>query len=89
MEGLNELVAAVFARHRIECPVEDSQFVWERAPSPVGVGTAALGCPAEHRSAVGRGHNHASTPAVRPAEPTLTTALPDHNYKKLSQEICP
>ena len=26
---------------------------------------------------------------VRPAEPTLTTALPEHNYRKSSQEICP
>ena len=77
MEGLNELVAAAFARHGVECPVEDF------------VGTAALGYPAERSSAVARGHNQASTPAVRPAEPTLTTALPDHNYKKSSQEICP
>jgi hypothetical protein len=27
--------------------------------------------------------------AVRPAEPTLPTALPEHNYRKSLQEICP
>ena len=34
-----------------------------------------------------------SAEAVRPAEPTLATALPEHNYRKRSQadptEICP
>jgi hypothetical protein len=30
-----------------------------------------------------------SVQTVRPAEPTLTTALPEHNYRKGSQEICP
>lgn len=30
-----------------------------------------------------------SVQAVRPAEPTLPTALPEHNYRKSSQEICP
>ena len=30
-----------------------------------------------------------SVQTVRPAEPTLTTVLPEHNYRKGSQEICP
>ena len=32
------------------------EVVWGRAPSPVPVGTAALGCPAERSSAVAVGH---------------------------------
>jgi hypothetical protein len=28
-------------------------------------------------------------PVDRPAEPILTTALPEHNYRKTKQEICP
>ena len=30
-----------------------------------------------------------SLQTVRPAESTLTTALPEHNYRKGAQEICP
>jgi hypothetical protein len=26
-----------------------------------------------------------ASPAIRPAEPTLATALPEHNYRKCSQ----
>jgi hypothetical protein len=71
MEGLIELVAASLARHGIECPDGDSQPVWGRAPSQACVGTAAPDCPPERSSA-----------AARPAEPPLTTALPEHNYRK-------
>ena len=74
MESLIELVAASFARHGIECPAGDSRPVWGRAPSQAGVGTAAPGCSAERSSA-----------AVRPTESPLTTALPEHNYRKSSQ----
>jgi len=47
MEDLMELVAASFARHGIKCPPGDPKFVEKRASSPVHVGTAVLGCPAE------------------------------------------
>jgi hypothetical protein len=47
MEDLIELVAASFARHGIECPTGDNHQVERRAPSPVNVATAALGCPPE------------------------------------------
>jgi hypothetical protein len=77
MEGLKELVAASFARYGIECPAGDSQFVWGRAPSPVQA--------CSHSNS-----EFAVAQAIRPPEPTLTTALPEHNYKKgSSQEICP
>jgi hypothetical protein len=70
MEDLIELVAASLARHGIECPPSAS----------VRVGTAALGCPAERNSA-----GNASADAVRLAELSLATALPDHNYRKSMQ----
>jgi hypothetical protein len=91
MEGLIELVAASFARHGIECPANDSQFVWGRPPSPApaeraetrikpGVGLTEGSNPAaacDHSdTALAEGH----TPA--PAEPT---ALPEHNYRKSLQ----
>lgn len=89
MEGLKELVAASFARYGIVCAEGDSQFVWGRAPN---VGTAALGCPAERSSAAASGHSNSGSSvaqAIRPAESTLTSALPEHNYKRSSQDICP
>jgi hypothetical protein len=76
MEGLIELVAASFARHGIDCPAADSRFVWGRAPSPVH---------AERSSAAANGHSKsgfAIAESARPAEPTLITALPEHNYRK-------
>jgi hypothetical protein len=69
MEGLIELVAASFARHGIECPAGDSQ--WTR--------------PVQTKSVQPRLIETKSAQAVRPAEPTLTTALPEHNYPKSSQ----
>jgi hypothetical protein len=69
MEGLIELVAASFARHGIESPAADSQLVERRASSPVQAERSSLGV---------------AQPA-RPAEHNLTTALPDHNYRKSLQ----
>ena len=69
MESLMKLVAASFARHGIECP----EFVERPASSPVpaNVGVDAPGL--------------ASAQAIRPAEPTLATALPEHNFRKSLQ----
>ncbi len=78
MEGLIELVAASFARHGIECPAGDSRFVWGRALPPQ----------AEQSSAVVGGHSHAgpaAAQAIHPAEPTPTTTLPEHNFRKSLQ----
>jgi hypothetical protein len=69
MEGLIELVAASFARHGIECPAGDSQ----------------LARPVQTKSAQPRLIETKSAQAVRPAEPTLTTALPEHNFRKSLQ----
>jgi len=48
MDGFIELVAASFARHGIECPVGDSQFVWGRATSPVQAAPAFTTALPEH-----------------------------------------
>jgi hypothetical protein len=85
MEGLKELVAASFARYGIECPEGDSQFVWGRAPSPVHVGTAALGCPAERSSAAACGHSDSRSATAQTASPTEPTALLEHNFRKSRQ----
>jgi hypothetical protein len=80
MESLIELVAASFARHGIECPAGDPQFVWGQPPPAVQT---------ERSSAVAGGHSNsgfATAQTTRPAEPN---ALPEHNYRKGSQEICP
>jgi len=80
MEDLIELVAASFARHGIESPAGDPQLVWGQPPPAVQ---------AERSSAVAGGHSDsgfATAQTTRPAEPT---ALPEHNYRKGSQEICP
>jgi len=69
MEDLIELVAASFARHGIECPAGDSQ----------------LARPVQTKSAQPRLIETKSAQAVRPAGPTLTTALPEHNYRENSQ----
>ena len=69
MEGLIELVAASFARHGIECPAGDSQ----------------LARPVQTKSAQPRPIETKSAQAVRPAEPTLTTALPEHNSRQSPQ----
>jgi hypothetical protein len=69
MEDLIELVAASFARHGIECPAGDSQ----------------LARPVHAKSAQPRLIGTMSAQAVRPAESTLTTALPEHNYRENSQ----
>ena len=71
MEGLIELVASSFARQGIECPVGDSQLA-----RPELVQTT---------SAQPRLVEPKLAQAIRPAEPTLTTALPGHNYRKSSQ----
>src|ERR1700687_5880837 len=79
MEGLIELVAASFARHGIESPV-DPQFVWGQPPPAVQ---------AERSSAVAGGQGNsgsAAAQAIRLAEPI---ALLEHNYRKGSPEICP
>jgi hypothetical protein len=80
MEGLIELVAASFARHGIECPANDAKSVRGRTPSPAHAGTAAPGCPSESSSAVA-----SEVEVVLSAEPPLSTALPEHNYRKSSQ----
>jgi len=80
MEDLIELVAASFARHGIESPAGDSKVAWGQPPPAVH---------AERSSAVAGGHSNsgfAISQATRPAEPT---ALPEHNYRKSSPEICP
>jgi hypothetical protein len=59
MESLKELVAASFARHGIECPAGDSQWVRPTQPKQVQM--------------------------IPPAEPALTAALPEHNYRKRLQ----
>ena len=79
MEALKELVAASFARHGIECPVGDSQFVWRRTPSPFHVGTTAPGSPPEH-SAAAVGSEFTVAQSDRP------TALPEHNFRKSLQD---
>ncbi len=82
MEGLKELVAASFARHGIEYPAGDSQLVWGRAPSPVQ---------AERSSASACSHSNSELAVAQTVrlESTFTAALPEHNYKRNSQEICP
>ncbi len=85
MEALFELVDACFARHGIECPAGDSKFVERRASSPVSVDTAALGCPVERSSAVAGSECSLSKTAPAPQP----TALPEHNFRKSSQAICP
>jgi hypothetical protein len=85
MEGLKELVAASFARHGIECPAGDSKLVWGRAPSPVHLGTAALGGPAERNSAVASGHSNSEFAVAQTARPAEPSALPEHNYRKSLQ----
>jgi len=80
MEDLIELVAASFARRGIESPDGDPQVAWGEPPPAVH---------AEQSSAVAGGHSNsgfATSQATRPAEPT---ALPEHNYRKSSPEICP
>jgi hypothetical protein len=80
MEDLIELVAASFARHGIESPAGDPQLVWGQPPPAVQ---------AERNSAVAAGHSDsgfATAQTTRTAEPT---ALPEHNYRKSSPEICP
>jgi hypothetical protein len=69
MEGLIELVAASFARHGIECPAGDSQLARPVQTKPVQTRLAQT----------------KPTQAIRSAEPTLTTVLPEHNYPKSSQ----
>ena len=83
MEALKELVAASFARHGIECPAGNSQFVWGVAPPPVQPerGPATAGAHSSPEFALDQ--------AVRSAEPILITALPEHNYRRNSQERCP
>ena len=73
MEGLIELVAASFARHGIECPSGDSLLA-----RPVQTKFQAT-------SAQPRLVETISAQAVHPAEPTLTTALPQHNFRKSLQ----
>jgi hypothetical protein len=80
MDGLIELVAASFARHGIECPVGDSQFVWGRATSPVQAGHSSAA--ASHQGNSGSG----VAQPIRRAAPALTTALPEHNFRKSLQD---
>jgi hypothetical protein len=73
MDGLMEIVAASFARHGIECP-SDSGSAWKRTPSPIQAhATADASVSLRLRS------------GLAPAEPTITAALPDHNYRKSMQ----
>jgi hypothetical protein len=67
MEALIELVAASFARHGIECPAGDSQLARPQSVHTESVPTRLEAKPAS---------------AVSPAEPTRTTALPEHNYRQ-------
>ncbi len=76
MEELIELVAASFARHGIESSPALNVSGVKSEVKDVHVATAALGCPPERSSA----------PATRVAEPA---ALPEHNFRKNLQEICP
>jgi hypothetical protein len=75
MEELIELVAASFARHGIESSPANAET---QAAPRTHVATAALDCPPERSSA--------PLSATRVAEPT---ALPEHNFRKSLQEICP
>jgi hypothetical protein len=74
MEELIELVAASFARHGIESSPANAET---QAATKTHVETVALGCSPERSSA---------PTAMRLAEPT---ALPEHNFRKSLQEICP
>jgi hypothetical protein len=76
MEDLIELVAASFARHGIEC-LPASAGVNARVETD-HVGTAALSCPPERSSA-----------ALSATRVSVPTALPEHNFRKSLQEICP
>ena len=80
MEDLIELVAASFARHGIECPVGDPQFVWGQPPPVVQ---------AERGSAVAGARSNSGSATAQPARTAEPTRLPEHNYRKGSQEICP
>jgi hypothetical protein len=77
MEDLIELVAASFARHGIECPVGDPQFVWGQPPQ------------AKRSSAVADASSNSGSAIAQTARTPEPTKLPEHNYRKGSQEICP
>jgi hypothetical protein len=85
MEGLKELVAASFARHGIVCPA-DSQSAWGRTPVPILVGKAALGCP-ERSSASASSHSNSGSATTQTSSP-VAPALPEHNFRKSSQDSC-
>jgi hypothetical protein len=72
MDGLMEIVAASFARHGIECP-SDCGSAWRRQPSLIQAHVADASVSLRLRS------------GLAPAEPTITAALPDHNYRKSMQ----
>jgi len=78
MEGLKEIVAASFARHGIVCPA-DPQLVWGRAPSLVMAERNSA--EAYHPGIPGS----AIVPTLGPAAPTV---LPEHNFRKSSQDSC-
>ena len=80
MEDLIELVAASFARHGIESPAGDPQLVWGQ-PSPA--------VQAERSSAVAGGQGNSGSAAAQAIRPAELIALPEHNYRKSSPEICP
>ena len=80
MEDLIELVAASFARHGIETPAGDPQLVWGQPPPAVQ---------AERSSAVAGGQGNSGSAAAQTTRPAEPTALPEHNYRKSSPEICP
>ena len=63
MDGLIELVAASFARHGIECPVDNSHSARPATATSV----------------------QPTPTTVRPAEATLTSGLPEHNFRKGQQ----
>jgi hypothetical protein len=77
MEDLIELVAASFARHGIETPAGDPQFVCGQPPQ------------AKRSSAVADASSNSGSATAQTARTAEPTKLPEHNYRKGSQEICP
>jgi hypothetical protein len=71
MESLIELVAASLARHGVECPDGDSRPVWRN--------TASQACPEPNRSLQARPSSALASESALPA------ALPEHNYRKISE----
>ena len=91
MEGLKELVAASFARYGIECPEGDSQLAGTSRGQTI-IDQTDLDQTILDQTNLDQtnldqtilGQTIFDQP-VRTAEPTLTSALPEHNFRKSLQ----